>query len=506
MKRYGDRIQEKASSNGTADFTLAGTVVGWRPFSAITGIEAGDTVVYLAIDSPDWEVGVGTYGTGTLARTTILSSSSGAKVAFTNAPYVVNTLSAEEMASLGTDAVQSVNGQTGVVVLNAGHVGADPVGSASAAEAAAKAASDPVGAAASAQAAAIAASQPRDGDLTALSALSGTGTVRRTGPDAYALDPPVTFPVTSVNTKTGAVTLNASEVGADSSGSAAAAQAAAIAASQPRDGDLTALAALSGTGTVRRTGVDLYTLDPPVTFPVTSVNTKTGAVTLNASEVGADSAGSAAAAQAASQPLDPDLTAIGNLSGIGYLRRTGTNTWVLEEISSSYDPYIYKTASPVTILNTVTETSLFASAITLPGGVLTEDGQVLEILVPIKFTNNSGSNRTVNFKVKLGGVTVFDDSSANFPTATAARVGSFRVRIMRRSPTTGAGGIEFLLSSTTASNAGLGDFAVASTSSTAGFEGAAITWASNTSFDITATLSNATATIQLDTYGALIRK
>jgi hypothetical protein len=489
MKVFGDRIQEKAGSSGLADFTLAGAVVAWRPFSAITGIQPGDTVVYLAIDTPSWEVGLGTYTPGNLARTALFSSSTGSKINFANPPFIVNTLSAEEMAALGVDAVQSVNGQTGIVVLDAGDVGADQAGAAASAEAAAKAAS-----------------QPLDGDLTALAGLTGTGTVRRTGTNAYALDPPVTFPVTSVNTKTGAVTLNASEVGADSSGSAAAAQAAAIAASQPRDGDLTALAALSGTGTVRRTGVDLYTLDPPVTFPVTSVNTKTGAVTLNASEVGADSAGSAAAAQAASQPLDPDLTAIGNLSGIGYLRRTGTNTWVLEEISSSYDPYVYKSASPVTILNTVTETSLFASAITLPGGLLTEDGQVLEILVPIKFTNNSGSNRTVNFKVKLGGVTVFDDSSANFPTAPAARVGSFRVRIMRRSPTTGAGGIEFLLSSTTVSNAGLGDFAVASTSSTAGFEGAAITWASNTSFDITATLSNATATIQLDTYGALIRK
>lgn len=58
-------------------------------------------------------------------------------------------------------AVDSVNGDTGVVVLEAADVGADPVGSAAAAQAAAIAASDPVGSAAAAEAAAEAASVPR---------------------------------------------------------------------------------------------------------------------------------------------------------------------------------------------------------------------------------------------------------------------------------------------------------------------------------------------------------
>lgn len=47
---------------------------------------------------------------------------------------------------------------------------------------------------------------------------------------------------------------------------------------------------------------------------VDSVNGQTGVVVLDAGDVGADPAGSAAAAQAASQPADSDLTAIAALS------------------------------------------------------------------------------------------------------------------------------------------------------------------------------------------------
>lgn len=46
-----------------------------------------------------------------------------------------------------------------------------------------------------------------------------------------------------------------------------------------------------------------------------------------------DVAGSAAAAQAASQPLDADLTAIGALTGTGVLQRTGVNTWALQNVA-----------------------------------------------------------------------------------------------------------------------------------------------------------------------------
>lgn len=56
------------------------------------------------------------------------------------------------------------------------------------------------------------------------------------------------------------------------------------------------------------------------TGAVTSVNSHVGVVVLAASDVGADASGAAAAAQAASQPLDADLTAIAALTTTSYGR------------------------------------------------------------------------------------------------------------------------------------------------------------------------------------------
>lgn len=72
-----DRVQETATLlTSTGAFQLAGAVTGYQDFSSI-----GDTntTYYAATDvTGNWEVGVGTYATGspnTLTRTTILSSS-----------------------------------------------------------------------------------------------------------------------------------------------------------------------------------------------------------------------------------------------------------------------------------------------------------------------------------------------------------------------------------------------------------------------------------------------
>jgi hypothetical protein len=87
----------------------------------------------------------------------------------------------------------------------------------------------------------------------------------------------------------------------DTAGSAAAAQAAAIAASQPLDSDLTAIAALTTTSTGRSL---LAAADAAAIRTI----------------AGAETAGAAAAAQAASQPLDSDLTSIAALTTTSYGR------------------------------------------------------------------------------------------------------------------------------------------------------------------------------------------
>jgi hypothetical protein len=73
-----DRVRETTTTSGTNDITLSGAVTGFQNFTVIGD---GNTTYYcLAAQTTDqWEVGVGTYnsGTNTLARTTVLSNSGG---------------------------------------------------------------------------------------------------------------------------------------------------------------------------------------------------------------------------------------------------------------------------------------------------------------------------------------------------------------------------------------------------------------------------------------------
>lgn len=72
-----DRVRETSTSTGTGTFSLAGAVIGYQAFSSAIG--NGNTTYY-TISNPgvnEWEVGIGTVGSGTLARTTVLASSTG---------------------------------------------------------------------------------------------------------------------------------------------------------------------------------------------------------------------------------------------------------------------------------------------------------------------------------------------------------------------------------------------------------------------------------------------
>jgi hypothetical protein len=71
-----DRVQEQGTANTTVSFSLTTSVNGFQSFSVIGN---GNTTYYAGTDlSGNWEAGVGTYSTGgTLARTTISSSSNG---------------------------------------------------------------------------------------------------------------------------------------------------------------------------------------------------------------------------------------------------------------------------------------------------------------------------------------------------------------------------------------------------------------------------------------------
>ena len=70
-----DRVKETSTTAGTGTFTLDGAVTGFETFSSAIG--NGNTTYY-AIEIPnttEFEVGLGTVAAGTLARTTVISSS-----------------------------------------------------------------------------------------------------------------------------------------------------------------------------------------------------------------------------------------------------------------------------------------------------------------------------------------------------------------------------------------------------------------------------------------------
>jgi hypothetical protein len=85
-----DRVQETSTSpGGTGTINLAGAVTGFKSFA--TGVGTGNTTYYCIVDNSTgaWEVGTGTYTTGspnTLSRTTVYSNSAGttANISFTN--------------------------------------------------------------------------------------------------------------------------------------------------------------------------------------------------------------------------------------------------------------------------------------------------------------------------------------------------------------------------------------------------------------------------------------
>jgi hypothetical protein len=82
-----DRVKESSSSSGTGNITLGGAFPGYQTFNA--AIASGSTVYYTIHNlaagfDTEWEVGVGTFtAPATLARNTVLSSSTGSTINFT---------------------------------------------------------------------------------------------------------------------------------------------------------------------------------------------------------------------------------------------------------------------------------------------------------------------------------------------------------------------------------------------------------------------------------------
>jgi hypothetical protein len=106
-----DRVQETTTTSGTGTLTLSGAVPGYQTFS--TAIGNTNTTFYTIYDNVAqvWEVGIGTVGAGTLARTTVLSNSSGTTSPITlagNPSFVFCTYPAEQSINYDANNVATI--------------------------------------------------------------------------------------------------------------------------------------------------------------------------------------------------------------------------------------------------------------------------------------------------------------------------------------------------------------------------------------------------------------
>ncbi len=105
-----DRVKETTTTTGTGAITLAGAVAGFQTFSGV--LSDSDTTYYAIVhrNTAEFEVGLGTYSSSTLTRTTILeSSNSGNAVNFTSGTKdIFITYPAEKSVYLDANDVLSV--------------------------------------------------------------------------------------------------------------------------------------------------------------------------------------------------------------------------------------------------------------------------------------------------------------------------------------------------------------------------------------------------------------
>jgi hypothetical protein len=74
MANFADRVQETTTTAGTGIVTLAGAVAAYQSFAS--AFPSGTQVAYRLLDANNnWEVGYGTFTTGSLSRDTVIASS-----------------------------------------------------------------------------------------------------------------------------------------------------------------------------------------------------------------------------------------------------------------------------------------------------------------------------------------------------------------------------------------------------------------------------------------------
>lgn len=100
---YKNRIQETTQTTGTGTLALNGATTGYRRFNQFTN---NATLRYLLEEDGTgrWEIGIGTYNNNTLARTTLVESSTGGRLNLaTGVHRISHVLTAEDLVQLQGD-------------------------------------------------------------------------------------------------------------------------------------------------------------------------------------------------------------------------------------------------------------------------------------------------------------------------------------------------------------------------------------------------------------------
>jgi hypothetical protein len=91
-------------------------------------------------------------------------------------------------------------------------------------------------------------------------------------------------------------------------------------------------------------------------------------------------------------------------------------------------PYVLdRTTSDLDIVSSAAETTLYS--VTVSANAMSTD-RLVQMLIEGDFLNNTGSNQTFVLKVKFGGTTVFEDTTATLATSGIRRITSIEVLLM----------------------------------------------------------------------------
>lgn len=123
MAKKFNRVRVACATTGTGVLALGAASPGYRTFLA-AGAVNGDTVRYVIEDGTNWEIGEGTYNSGTLTRTVIESSNGNALLPLTGNSYVSCALAIQDLAevllALDGDTVKALLLTKLVEVMNVG--------------------------------------------------------------------------------------------------------------------------------------------------------------------------------------------------------------------------------------------------------------------------------------------------------------------------------------------------------------------------------------------------